>query len=1079
MAESQESESEGWRARSRDKRLHHVGVHRVNNFLVGHIGQISYDPDDEETGVGRLDFSRICEQRRSGNHSLTVLESWLTTLPAWIFQQCAPLVEWLPSTRTGVSLPSSTTFQRNRSQKYWLLKTHPEAFFGNVNLPDLISQESAIHEATKESGRTRSLLALGEINNLRDARSSRTTPWPIVAMTAGEGGHILEISSVRSDKWTWANYSFPVGGIESRFHGSWRGDGSPITQLKFAAKPKRFDSMRWIIMQKETSTTIFEPELRATPITSQTSMLGQQSTTVEHIAMNPIVTLTTTLTGGQSHCDFSMNMGSEGEAPHLAIVDGSGTWSIWLLDREGQGKHSKTRAVLQKIGSLDPPLSTHLRGVDRFSANSYSIAWVNRLKSSYEWARGESPSEESDHASFGGLCNALLSDHGASSKRCNDLVVCNSTHLQVLSAADDKLAIWLDFTRRDRADALLSIHPFPGLYSHLLVLTTDAVHLLNVGVDGEHITRPPSILVSCRHYRSADRECLKMSVTRTSPTKDEVLVILYSAQGYRLDLFSFTVHQDHGTARFHHQLLQLSQLEAHNGGNNRGIESLMALPLQLRSDRKDDATQDTKRKETQFFQILGLATDLSLVSTLLAQSQGALRMLPVEIKTNETGWSERRRSRFLRNKILHCSQRAFVVADADEDDAQPSLVQPLELAVKTQTIQLRYYLERLVEEINRGFFGEAGQDDAAGNRQDPFWPILSAAQDLNQVSHVPLRPILDFSSLWQPISMPKDEDQWELDLKQLDKHQQVQLFECGRQAAKLGLMDLFEQLSINWSAKLPADGLKATQWEYMRLALERMAAEVYLSARGVYMAPQTTRDLAAKAALPVKDEIDNERDLDETQSSQTGSQRAFSTPRITPSNSRATSEILDEKIERQEDDEQSQEDAAVARLRMYLPSIKFTPPPKSGLSRVLSLWPEQRGIDPAAYEYRSLDTDADARARAARLKRERYEERKRRKAERRAQLGIKMEEVAESLSQLPPPSSMRSSPLPTPQPEVRSSRFHSQTSGFGSQSQSHSQSQSFGFPGQHTMSQPLPGAFASRKARLQKKVKPKRTLGFK
>lgn len=66
MADSQESESEGRQARSRDKELHQIEVHRVNEFLLGHIGQVSYDPAaDEEADVGNLDFSRACEQRKS------------------------------------------------------------------------------------------------------------------------------------------------------------------------------------------------------------------------------------------------------------------------------------------------------------------------------------------------------------------------------------------------------------------------------------------------------------------------------------------------------------------------------------------------------------------------------------------------------------------------------------------------------------------------------------------------------------------------------------------------------------------------------------------------------------------------------------------------------------------------------------------------------------------------------------------------------------------------------------------------------------------------------------------------------
>lgn len=984
----------------------------------------------------------------------------------------------MPPTRTGVTLPSSTTFQRNQSQKYWLLKTHPEAFFGNLNLPGLISEESASHNAGEAAGCTRSILAVGEIHYMRGARSSRTTPWPVVAMAVGEGGHVLQISSIRPVKWSWSKSSFPVGGLESKFSGSWRSDGAPITQIKFATKLKQFDSIRWVVVQKETSTVIFEPELRAKPVNREASKLELQTAAAEHIALNPIVTLTSALTKSQTHCDFSLHLGSENEGPQLAIVDNLGTWSIWLLEREGQGKHRKTRPVLKRKGSWDPPLSTRPWGVGNFSNKAYSIAWINRFKSTDDWIRDESSLGGTDHASVGGLRNAFLSGLESSGDRYNGLVVCNSTHLQALSTADDKLTAWLDFSRRDRADTLLSIQAFPGSDSYLLVLTTDAVHLLDVGVTDEHKTRPPSILVSCRHYRNARRECLKMSMTRQNPVGGEEasLVVLYSTQNYRLDLFSFTIARDYGNAQFSHQRLQLPYFDEENRGGNRGIESLLAIPLQLRPDLKHGTTYDIKPSATQFFQIFGLTTELSLVSTIVSHSKGTLETLPIMTKSLDAGWSESRRSRFLRNKMLRQNEQAFVIADADDQDHQLSVVHPRESAVKAETVQLRYYFSRLVEEIDRGFFGEPDQGDAADDIDGPFWPVHLAAQDFDEGSHVSLRPVLGFSKWWQPLNLPKDEEQWELDLKQLRKKQEIQLFECGSVSSRLGLVDLFEKLSINWSARLPVDGLKAMQWRYMELALERMAAEVYLSVRGVYVAPRATRELAAKAALPVKGELVDNEGLDELPSSPPGSQHAFSMPRTTPSNSRATSEAFDDETRSQTEEGQGQEDPAVARLRMYLPSIKFTPPPRNGPSRVISLWPEQRGVDPTEYEYRPPGKGADAQAQAARQRREREEARRKRRAERKAQLGIKMEGIAESLSQqLPPPSTIRSSP---PAPGVKNSQNHSQSFGFGSQSQS--QSQGFGFGGfSQRMSQPLQGEFGNRQARLKKKVKAKKTSGFK
>lgn len=1061
MAESSqqpERNGGGHRARPRDKKSHQVPVHRVNDFLVGHIGQVSYDPhddDDQDADVGHLHFTRACEQ------------------PPTI-QQCAPIELWLPPTRTAVALPSSTTFQRNQSQKHWLLKTHPEAFLGNLNLPRLLSHESASNDASEPAGCTRSILAVGGIHNKRDARSSRTTPWPVVAMAAGQGGHVLQVSSIRPVKWDWSQSSFPVGGLEAKFSGSWRGDGAPITQIQFATKPKQFDPLRWLVVQKETSTVIFEPELRAKPVKRQASQLELQTGTVEHIALNPIVTLTSASTNSQTHCDFSINLGSEEEAPQLAIVDNSGTWSIWYLEREGVGKHKKTRAVLRRTGSWDPPLSTRPWGVGDSSRKAYSVAWIDRLKSMDDWVHDESSVGGTDHASAGGLCNAFLSGLESSGDRHNGLIVCNSTHLQALSAADDNLTAWLDFSRRDRADTLLSIQAYPGSHGHLLALTTDAVHLLDVGVADEHKKRPPSILVSCRHYRNARRECLKMAVTRLHPVGGDAasLVVLYSTQNCRLDLFSFTISRDYGDAQFSHQGLQLPPLDEKNRRNNRGIESLLAIPLQLRPDRKHGTIDDIKPSATQFFQIFGLTTELSLVSTVVSHSKGALEALPVMTKSLHAGWSEGRRSRFLRRQMLRQHEQAFVVADADDRDHQLSLVQqPQETAAtKAETVQLRYYLGRLMEEINRAFFGEADRDDMTDDTDGPFWPIHLAAQDLEESTHVSLRPVLGFSKWWQPLSLSKDEDQWELDLVQLRKNQAVELFECGKEYSRLGIMDLFEKFSISWSARLPADGLRAMQWRYMEHALERMAAEVYLSARGAYVAPQATRELAAKAALPAKEALDDNVGFDERGSSQPVSHRAFSTPRTTPSNSRATSEAVDDDGPRsQTEEDPGFEDPAVARLRMYLSSIKFTPPPRNGPSRVVSFWPEQRGVDPAEYEYRPPGKSADAQVQAAKRRREKEEARRKRRAERKAQLGIKMEGIAESMSQqLIPPAPAAAARSSPPAPDVRSSQnLHSQGSGFG-----------FGGFSQ-TMSQPLPGEFGNRQAKLKKAKVVKKMKGFK
>lgn len=62
MAEDREGKGRG--ARSKDKAADRINVHRVNDFVLGHVGQIAYEPIAEDDDcVGTLRFSRLDEHR--------------------------------------------------------------------------------------------------------------------------------------------------------------------------------------------------------------------------------------------------------------------------------------------------------------------------------------------------------------------------------------------------------------------------------------------------------------------------------------------------------------------------------------------------------------------------------------------------------------------------------------------------------------------------------------------------------------------------------------------------------------------------------------------------------------------------------------------------------------------------------------------------------------------------------------------------------------------------------------------------------------------------------------------------------
>ncbi|POS79121.1 hypothetical protein DHEL01_v202479 [Diaporthe helianthi] len=485
--------------------------------------------------------------------------------------------------------------------------------------------------------------------------------------------------------------------------------------------------------------------------------------------------------------------------------------------------------------------------------------------------------------------------------------------------------------------------------------------------------------------------------------------------------------------------------------------------------------------ESQTFQLFGLGIDLSLSSSVVAITPGTSqwpRKPEVLAKTKRDGttWKTSLRKRALRE-----AAGALVVPDAVEKDGQLSRQRVDQNFPTHKSIRLRKWLIELMNEINAGFFGEGSFGSDGDHSVGPFGSIKDLSESRELHESVALQPLLRFKDAWHALDITNLETVWSRNLERLSKSSDIQLFHCGTSGPTLDVTDLFERFSINWSSRLAAESLTATQWRYMQLALERMAADVYLSGKGVYMVPQTTLDLVSRTKARAES---SQSTVDETYGelygespfSGAGSEMTLSTPSATPSSSRATSQVADSFETQEEDDDSGGEDPAVTRMRMYLPSVKFTPRARQGQSRVVSLWPEQRGSDPENYEYSRLGKSADGLSERARRRREKEEERRRRKAERKAQLGIKLEDFGDSLSQASVPEEIRSSPPPQ---LLTNSQGHALGFGFGSQSQAQSQSQSFG-PFQ-TMSQPLRGEFGTRTSLLRKKSKgkPKAKSGFK
>lgn len=1009
----------------------------------------------------------------------------LTRPKAPSFQQVLPSEQWFPPTRTRSDVPNEGTYKDTKSQMAWLLKTHPEAFLGNIGLKGIISEELRASRSHDDSvgSQLRSVLAVGEVSDLRSP--SHPTSRPAVAMAAGEAGHILRVSMINLEKWRWAESSVPMGAPQSQFYGTWSNDGAPISKIQFVTKPRQLDPIRWLIVQRSTSTTILLPEIRAKPTasTAPTAMLDDAGP--QHIALGAIVTLTKDATGGHDHSDFSVNVGSETDAAQIAIVDRSGNWSVWFIDSQ-RNHHGRSRvytAISKNRGTYGLSPSSWPSNQSRPSENHYRISWVCRSARVDDWERDSSSSE-----SHGSMSRSLQTDyvtgHVEDDPKYDGLLICDNTSIQVLDTEESKIQSCLDFSRRHNADVLLEAQSIEGCPAYVLVLTTKKLYVLDTSSVGDQQAKKPSILVSCPHFRGQTKQVLKMTVGRlqSSAGRDNFLVQIYSSRSSRVQLFHLTINSQDGSASFHHQVVQLLGFHT-NLDEFEGIASLHAVPLR-RSESKgrrhlgsEIAGARADDNKLQLFQLFGLANDLKLISSVVAIAFGSAQWPGRPELSAKTAWDDTRWKTSLRKKVLREVENAFVVPDAVDDDGQSGrqrLVKPL---LNHNRIQLRFYLIKLMSEINAGFFGEYSVVSGGDNNVEPFCSINDILEKRETHEHVALQPLLGFKDPWHTMDLTKLETLWNRGLERLKRLSDVQLFQCGTFGPTLDVTGFFERFSIDWSSRLAAESLKSAQWRYMQLALERMAADVFLSEKGIFMVPQTTLDLASRAAPREGNSQSTVDDMyAELPFSRAESEMTLPTPSATPSSSRATSQVAESFDTQEDDDASGHEDPAVTRMRMYFPSIRFTPPAKQGPSRLVSLWPEQRGSDPENYKYSRKGKGADGLEQAAKRRREKEVERRRRRAERRAQLGIKLEGFGDSFSQVQVPDEVRSSPPPQ---IFAKSQGQYQGFGFGSQSQAQMSSQSFG-PSQ-TMSQPIRGEFGTRTSVLRKKIKGKHKAksGFK
>ncbi|KAB5582675.1 RNA polymerase I-specific transcription initiation factor RRN6-like protein [Coniochaeta sp. 2T2.1] len=930
---------------STQKALPNVAIeHRLTHISHGHLGRIAYSPaDNEDQQVGRLQTSRSTDS----NHH---------------FKLISPFKEVSPPTRSGVpeawfdKKPSDAA----RSQRGWLLQSHPEAVAGaNVDGFTLVDELSGLKTADAGDA-TSHLLAVGEITDRTDLHSG-TVGAPAIAMAAGEGGHILHIVPLELEDASWADgdLSVRLPKISTSTRGQWVDDGVAITTIKFAVDAKRYDPIRWLLVQKPTGTTILDPDINVSSSHGNVYEFQdsqQYSPVSRHVSPNRLCTIKADKTGGSPHSDVCFNPVVDGRPPQLAIIDKAGQWTVWDITGSRSSKIKVLQPMMAARGSIGSGLAPSLQPKLGTGPAMHKLLYVS--------PRSEQRIKREEVQGDNGLQTGPFGSRPP--VRFNHLLVCSSTDVRLLDAAQGTELAGIRVVNVNKAQSILDMQICPISPSEAYILTTSSLFWVDTKLVRDEQARI-SVISSIPHHKSADGGILTLSVSpfiHTGRAKSCIALIM-SRQEKATETFILTKPSAEELAHTVHQVISVETPEC--------IRSIYAISLPVRHDdikqRKVDRSGDSvpSPEKTRLYQILCLSSNLSLASALLAVSDAHLQDLSAPALSQGTKQSDKLRKRFLRHM-----GNAFVVQDSHEERATtlPSLRPERKTPLPEQepvvpkdhsVINLEAACERL-EELTLSEIAPVKM-----SRQLLAGVIHKGMSGLETDDHMRLRTLSELvADKLNGCNLDTLEEEWTTFREELDMAYEgkVHVAELGTGHPPADLQSVTWQLStLSYVNEDTPDTYKRMQ----RHLLRHLSGKQYLSLFGISVVPPilATTEAEDTASQPATQATDDE---------------SFLPPTPTPIRTQSGHSQDSMDIDSSAAPTQFPDPGPLARLRKYIDIATASPPSKPPATRLLSHWP-RTPTDPWSFTYIEDEGPLTAEDEAAMEKRRRRDEARRRRSQ--------------------------------------------------------------------------------------------------
>lgn len=902
---------------------------------------------------------------------------------------------------------------------------------GNFAFQEPLSEDMSRYRASETPDNDRPLLAIGTMPAITGRPESK--PVPFLASATGDSGELLRLTVADQTDWQWGDDKDAylqlsvIDPMHSEREITWGANGLPITQVKFVEGLSNQVYVRWLLVQKQTSTTILQPEHHPVPIPVNTATdESAPEASAALVKANPILKLYHTDTGGNAHSDVVFSPAAFGQNTQLVVIDECGFWSIWNLMGTYRVAVNTVRVMLRSCGHINEGPLPEFPSQHGHRAEKHGLLVVSK------------PSEAS--------LDLLETNTRSGFSTAPVVLMWKAECLQAVDMHSGALLSPLKkFWAPERGNRIIDVQKCPVSPGRIFVLTERSLLWVEIRRD----ERAPVIVQTVPHVGIGIGSAVAKMTTCTQDS-DTAMVFTFSLESRQLAVHWFTEENSGGLARWHRHVSSLPG--ADDASSPSAAYQIHVTPLQLymsEDNQRSGTGSSYQQHGVTFFQLNILSNTLGIRYGICTTSYSP--ELDITLPTKRLGWSmteQQREWKKRRRHFLQHFQNTFVLPDGmterdlaavmqRRDNGEDQLVGQREQEVKVPQ-PVRLNMERLCRVVGPNLV-ETQRQGPKGLPRDLFEAIRDMFDNSEPGGSTPM-------ATWHQLAEAVGDD------AELDD------VNNGMEAEIERLFDAADDNKVvpqvrRANEKEPADALVSFTYLYNEygnfwLSNESRLTEEVQNKREAWVAEVARNMLFSSYGVLIQDvPVFGPQN---SEASQGYSNRGPPSSAVFSSSPRSSqmSHVTEST---------TGSEGAIARLRLLAPSLGLTELTTSKSHNLLSYWPAERGQDTDDY-VSTVAVASDDKFRDARERLQRKEAKRRSHVEEFRRQSIMRQSMGRSRDDEP------RGPSPGP------ARVQIMSSQAGPSS---SQTQGPSVP-PVTMSQPVSGAFGARK----KKTKPKRKSGF-